>query len=100
MKGSNMNMKKKHTLLLFGFALCVFLSPLTADEQKGAREELIQVPPPPFSEDIFPCSECHGDMEPNPERRMLEDMHDDIILKHDFKTFSNYNLYHDLCRSE
>ena len=33
------------------------------------------VPPPPFSEDIFPCSECHADMDVNPERRELEDEH-------------------------
>ncbi len=31
------------------------------------------VPPPPFSEDIFPCSECHADMEPDPTRRELEE---------------------------
>jgi len=40
------------------------------------------VAPPPFSEDIFPCSDCHADMEPNPERREMVDMHDDIILDH------------------
>ncbi len=31
------------------------------------------VPPPPFSEDIFPCSDCHSDMEPDPTRRELEE---------------------------
>jgi hypothetical protein len=36
------------------------------------------VPPPPFSEDIFPCSDCHSDMEVNPERRELEDEHTEI----------------------
>ena len=36
------------------------------------------VPPPPFSEGIFPCSDCHSDMEVNPERRMLEDEHVEI----------------------
>lgn len=36
------------------------------------------VPPPPFSEDIFPCSDCHSDMEVNPERRELEDEHVEI----------------------
>lgn len=36
------------------------------------------VPPPPFSEDIFPCSDCHGDMDVNPERRELEDEHVEI----------------------
>ena len=36
------------------------------------------VPPPPFSEDIFPCSECHEDMEVNYRKRMLEDEHVEI----------------------
>ena len=40
------------------------------------------VPPPPFSEGIFPCNECHGDMEVNKERRVLEDFHSEIKLIH------------------
>ena len=36
------------------------------------------VPPPPFSEGIFPCSECHADMEVNPKRRELKDEHVEI----------------------
>jgi hypothetical protein len=36
------------------------------------------VPPPPFSEDIFPCSDCHEDMDVNSERRILEDEHVEI----------------------
>jgi hypothetical protein len=36
------------------------------------------VPPPPFSEDIFPCSECHEDMDVNYRRRILEDEHVEI----------------------
>ena len=39
------------------------------------------VPPPPFSEGIFPCSECHADLEPDAERREL-DFHEEIVLKH------------------
>ncbi|MEK6528400.1 MAG: hypothetical protein AABZ36_05940, partial [Nitrospirota bacterium] len=39
------------------------------------------VPPPPFSEGIFPCSECHKDMEVNTNRRELS-FHEDIKLKH------------------
>ena len=39
------------------------------------------VPPPPFSEDIFPCSGCHADMEVNTTRREL-DFHENIVLKH------------------
>jgi len=36
------------------------------------------VPPPPFSEDIFPCSDCHEDMDVNHRKRMLEDEHVEI----------------------
>ena len=45
----------------------------------------VQVPPPPFSEGVFPCSDCHNDTDlpPNPVRRQLVDAHDDIVLKHD-----------------
>ncbi|HUU51929.1 MAG TPA: hypothetical protein VMW92_02780 [Candidatus Heimdallarchaeota archaeon] len=53
-------------------------------QQSEGKEQMdIQLPPPPFSEGIFPCSECHADMEVNLERRELEEFHDDIILKHD-----------------
>jgi len=50
----------------------------SADKKAAAG---IQVPPPPFSDGIFPCSECHGEMETNPERRELE-AHEDIVLNH------------------
>jgi hypothetical protein len=45
----------------------------------------VQVPPPPFSEGIFPCSDCHNDTDlpSNPVRRQLVDAHDDIVLTHD-----------------
>ena len=42
-----------------------------------------EVPPPPFSEGIFPCSACHADMPVNRTRRALSDMHTDIVLRHD-----------------
>jgi hypothetical protein len=43
----------------------------------------IQVPSPPFSEGIFPCSQCHNkDMPVNRTRRKLEAAHDDISLQH------------------
>jgi hypothetical protein len=45
----------------------------------------VEVPPPPFSEGVFPCSECHNevDLPSNPTRRQLVDAHDEIVLKHD-----------------
>jgi hypothetical protein len=44
----------------------------------------IQVPSPPFTEGIFPCSTCHDPktMPPNTHRRPLEGMHADIELHH------------------
>ena len=68
---------------------------LTAAEQAAAVREppprsvpaplRVQVPPPPFSEGAFPCTECHTapDLPPNRTRRQLVDAHDDIVLKHD-----------------
>ena len=53
-----------------------------ADSLKSA-EERPEVPPPPFSEGIFPCSECHAGMELNRTRRQLTEFHTDIELKHD-----------------
>lgn len=41
--------------------------------------EEIAVSPPPFDDEyIFPCSECHADMEVNPQPRILE-MHEEIV---------------------
>ena len=51
--------------------------------KRGADEGVaFAVPPPPFSDGIFPCNDCHADIVPNPTRRELVDMHDDILLNH------------------
>ena len=49
-------------------------------EAPGAH---VEVPPPPFSDGIYPCSDCHADMEPNKTRRQLTDEHTNIVLEHD-----------------
>jgi Zn finger protein HypA/HybF involved in hydrogenase expression len=55
-------------------------------ERKGraasAEENQFAVPKPPFTPGIFPCSECHKDMTPNPKRRELKDEHTGIVLNH------------------
>lgn len=50
----------------------------------GVHPQDIQVPTPPFTEGIFPCTGCHNGktVKLNTQRRILKDMHDDIILKH------------------
>ena len=47
-------------------------------------EQHVEVPAPPFTDGIFPCSSCHNaEMPPNRTRRELAAMHEDIVLKHD-----------------
>ncbi len=47
--------------------------------------EHLEVPPPPFSEGIYPCTFCHDnkDLKPDLKRRALPDDHSEIKLKHD-----------------
>jgi len=47
-------------------------------------QEGIQVPAPPFSDGIFPCTSCHDGktLKLNTQRRPLVGMHDDIVLHH------------------
>jgi hypothetical protein len=44
-------------------------------------QERVEVPPPPFSEGIFPCSDCHKELPVDRTRREL--VAHDIVLKHD-----------------
>lgn len=57
----------------------------SAKVKETGRANEMAVQAPPFSEGIFPCSECHKDIVPNPKRRDLVDMHDSIstIFNHD-----------------
>jgi hypothetical protein len=53
-----------------------------AQARQKPAEERLDVPPPPFSDGLFPCTTCHGSMPANRTRRVLE-VHTDIVLKHD-----------------
>lgn len=58
--------------------------PLELPGSNGAKDQKFFITPPPLSEDTWPCSDCHDDQEVNPERRVLEDMHEDIqLINHD-----------------
>ncbi len=46
-------------------------------------DERVEVPPPPFTDGIFPCSSCHADMPVNRARRDLTEFHTEIVLRHD-----------------
>jgi len=81
---------------LYAFVLLIFVLTLFLSENVLAASETQDefvpapafskvpdffVPAPPFSEGIFPCSECHADLEVDETRREL-DFHEEIVLKH------------------
>lgn len=49
------------------------------------KVEEYAVEPPPFSDGIYPCNDCHANFAPNPVRRNLVQWHDDIsaMFNHD-----------------
>lgn len=62
----------------------VYVEVQPARKINNAVHEEIAVAPPPFSEGIFPCNDCHKFQKPNPVRRTLT-WHEDIteIFNHD-----------------
>lgn len=59
---------------------------ITVSEIRSSGNEIENaIEAPPFTDGIFPCNDCHSEIEPNPLRRELVDMHDDItaIFDHD-----------------
>jgi hypothetical protein len=54
------------------------------ESQSNVLREDIAVSPPPFSDGVFPCNDCHAFRKPNAVRRKLE-WHDDItdMFNHD-----------------
>ena len=45
---------------------------------KTEKTEEYAVEAPPFSDGIFPCTDCHNNFAPNPKRRKLVDWHTEI----------------------
>ncbi len=68
------------TLALQAAALAVLI--LWAVPASWAAETSFPVAAPPFSEGIFPCSDCHADQKTNPKRRELTEEHTGIRLHH------------------
>jgi hypothetical protein len=62
----------------------VYVEAQPAGKISNAIHEEIAVAPPPFTEGIFPCNDCHKFQKPNPVRRTLT-WHEDIteIFNHD-----------------
>jgi hypothetical protein len=74
--------ERKAMKLLFYVTAVVFLAGLAGPgPARGAAQEF-PVPPPPLSEGIFPCSQCHKDLPVNKKKRELKDEHTDLKLHH------------------
>ena len=77
-------MKRVLSLALAAAAIAAAARPQPAQPRAAAvPDERLELPAPPFTDGIFPCSGCHADLKPNPVRRKLSEMHDDIQLRHD-----------------
>jgi hypothetical protein len=58
--------------------------PGRASAAAAAPGEKIEVPPPPFTEGAFPCTECHDPEIPvNRTRRPMAMAHQEVVLRHD-----------------
>ncbi|MBI4699461.1 MAG: hypothetical protein HY758_11325 [Nitrospirae bacterium] len=76
-----MNLKSLSKILLIVSIPVILLLMLSSYAASADDTTDYPVPPPPFSEGIFPCSGCHAGMEANTNRRELS-FHEDIKLKH------------------
>lgn len=72
-----------HKLLLLLSGVVLLAADGTKPPPAPSGTERLEVGPPPFSDGIFPCTNCHAGMPPNRTRRQLEAMHTEINLKHD-----------------
>lgn len=52
------------------------------------------VAPPVLSEELFPCSNCHAEMQPDLRRRRLDDEHGAISLQHAAGQFWCLDCHH------
>lgn len=65
--------------------------------QMPVKAEEYAVEPPPFSDGIFPCNDCHANFPPNPVRRNLTEWHEDISAMFDHDSQNRWCLdCHDL----
>jgi hypothetical protein len=56
-----------------------------AAQTPAKRASLIAVAKPPFSEDVFPCTQCHTPGDPVDRTRRTVDSHEKVTLRHDEK---------------
>lgn len=62
-----------------------YLSEVAEESSAPAEvEQELEVPPPPFSEGVFPCTDCHDPaIPPNTKKREMKLAHTEVKLHHD-----------------
>ncbi len=53
------------------------------DDPDNIADSAILIPVEAVTSDYFPCNDCHSELEPNPLRREMVEMHEEIIFDHD-----------------
>ena len=71
-------MKKKTKAIALG----IFFLGFCFTSSANASSEEFPVAPPPMTEGMFPCSNCHATMEVNRKKRVFKEEHVDIKLHH------------------
>ena len=84
-----MNLHRK-SLLAYGMVVLAATITSALKEPVGSgeipdpiEEELIAVAPPPFSEGVFPCSDCHMEDDEVDRTPRIVDFHDTVEFDHD-----------------
>lgn len=94
MKDKLIQMLKLSIISMVVFMLITSCSSKEKEDMQDVKDEIVEinkikitedfaVDPPPFTDGIFPCNDCHAFQAPNPIRRELVEWHDDILFKHD-----------------
>src|SRR5512136_3160286 len=73
--------KTKMKKIIYGFALIILPGVCFVSFAIGGNQEF-PVSPPPMTEGMFPCSNCHASMEVNRKKRELKEEHTQIKLHH------------------
>ena len=64
------------------FTLMIMIGSAVFFASSAIAAEEFPVSPPPITEGMFPCSNCHASMEVNRKKRELKDEHTSIKLHH------------------
>jgi len=81
--------RRSALLVVLGAAACapppeLPWPPASEGDLVAPAEMKVEAPPPPFSDGVFPCTDCHDPEIPvNTRRRPMQMAHQDVVFEHD-----------------